>query len=207
MPRRTQAQWLLANNTFSHFGPGGNTPTDRMIAAGWQTSGTTLALENAALTLTYMLGDSTNYVSNQHQLMFDDRTNPDGGRGHRLQMLDPRLKEIGSGIGTGSFTYNGTTYQGFLSIQDFGATGTTSFLTGVAYTDAVYPDHFYTPGEGMGDVTVTAVRDDGATFSVQTMSSGGYSLALPTGTYTVTATGGSLGGQVVYNNVTIGTTT
>lgn len=201
---RSQAQWLVANSTFSHSGPGGNSPSDRMLASGWQTSGSTYTLENAALTLNLFQGDFTSLINKQHQLMFNDSTNPDGGRGHRLQMLSAQTKEIGSGIAAGSFSYGGGTYQAFLSVQDFGATGTNSFLTGVAYTDAVVKDQFYTPGEGMGSVTVKAVRNsDGATFSVQTLSSGGYSLALPTGTYTVTATGGSLGGVVTYNNVTI----
>ncbi len=201
---RSQAQWLVANSTFSHSGPGGNSPADRMLASGWQTSGTTVTLENAALSLNLFQGDFTALLNNQHQLMFNDKTNPDGGRGHRLQMLSPLTKEVGSGIATGAYSYGGGTYQAFLSVQDFGVTGTNSFLTGVAYTDTVVKDQFYTPGEGMGSVTVKAVRNsDGATFSVQTMSSGGYSLALPAGTYTVTATGGSLGGVVNYDNVTI----
>ena len=91
--------------------------------------------------------------------MFNDSTNPDGTRGHRTQMLNPENKEIGSGIGTGNYTYDGVTYQAFLSVQDMGVTGTNTFLTGVAYTDQVIQDNFYEPGEGMGNVTVTAVRN------------------------------------------------
>src|ERR1051326_593273 len=54
---RTQAAWLIANNILSHSGPGGNSPYDRMLAAGWQTSGDTIWRENAALTLTSYIGD------------------------------------------------------------------------------------------------------------------------------------------------------
>src|SRR5438874_2425116 len=50
---RSQAAWLIANSTFSHSGPGGNSPYDRMLASGWQTSGNTETYENAALTLVY----------------------------------------------------------------------------------------------------------------------------------------------------------
>src|SRR5262245_49626271 len=136
--------------------------------------------ENAALGLSVSLWDFKTRLDLQHQALFRDTTNPDGGRGHRLQMLDGMLKEIGSGIATGPYSHNGGTYQAFLSIQDMGLTGSSTFLTGVAYTDAITTDQFYTPGEGMGGVTVTATRmSDGALFSVQTLSSGGYSLALP----------------------------
>ena len=55
-------------------------------------------------------------------------------------------------------------------------------------------------------MTITAKRNsDNATYSMQTWSSGGYSLALPAGTYTVTASGGSLGGTVTNTGVVIGT--
>src|SRR5437764_758147 len=39
---RMQAAWLIANSVFGHSGPGGNSPFDRMLAAGWQTSGDTI---------------------------------------------------------------------------------------------------------------------------------------------------------------------
>ena len=73
--------------------------------------------------------------------------------------------------------------------QEFGWRQGNAFLTGVAYTDA-NNDHFYEPGEGRGGVTITAVGRNGqGTYRVQTWASGGYSLQLPAGTYTVTATG------------------
>jgi hypothetical protein len=52
---------------------------------------------------------------------------------------------------------------------------------------------------------VTAVRtSDNATFSTTTVPAGAYSLALPAGTYTVTASGNGLGGTITRQNVTIG---
>jgi uncharacterized membrane protein len=64
---------------------------------------------------------------------------------------------------------------------------------------------FYTPGEGIAGMTVTATRvSDGASFSTTTFSSGGYSLRLTPGTYSVKAS--ALGiAPVVYSNVVIGT--
>ena len=67
-------------------------------------------------------------------------------------------------------------------------------------------DSFYTPGEGIGGLNITAVRaGDGATFSTTTFDSGGYSLRLQPGSYTVTASGGSIS-PVVYSNVMIAST-
>jgi len=56
-------------------------------------------------------------------------------------------------------------------------------------------------------MTITAKRaSDGVVVgTTATWSSGGYSLALPAGTYNVVASGGGLGGNVTYGNVVIGT--
>src|SRR3954451_20928868 len=61
---RSQAAWLIANNIFSHSGPGGNSPSDRMLASGWVTSGTTLTRENAALSLSSSVSDFTSKLDN-----------------------------------------------------------------------------------------------------------------------------------------------
>jgi hypothetical protein len=79
------------------------------------------------------------------------------------------------------------------------------FLTGVAYTDAVTPDSFYTVGEGLGGVSVVATRrGDGATFSTTTYASGGYSLRLDPGTYDVTASGPGFASAVASSGVVVG---
>jgi len=88
---------------------------------------------------------------------------------------------------------------------DFATTGSGSFLTGVAYSDTVTPDSFYTPGEGLGGITVTATRaSDNAVFTTTTWASGGYSLKLSSGTYSVKSSGVALGGDVNYPDVVIG---
>jgi hypothetical protein len=93
-----------------------------------------------------------------------------------------------------------------MATQDFAVESGNSFLTGVAYDDAANHDDFYTPGEGLNDVTITARRlSDNAEFTATTFSTGGYSLPLPAGTYDVTAAGGELTSPVAWNNVTIGT--
>src|SRR3954451_24642634 len=54
---RSHAAWLIANSTFGHSGAGGSGPQDRMLAAGWQTSGFTQTLENVDATLSGFIGD------------------------------------------------------------------------------------------------------------------------------------------------------
>ena len=73
--------------------------------------------------------------------------------------------------------------------QEFGWRSGNPLLTGCFYQDR--DNHgFYSPGEGYGGVIITAVGRNGqGTFQAQTWASGGYSLSLPAGTYTVTATG------------------
>lgn len=79
-----------------------------------------------------------------------------------------------------------------LVTQDFGFRSGHQFLEGAVYADR-NGDGFYTPGEGLGGVTITVVGLHGeGTFSVQNWGSGGYALDLPQGSYTVTASGGAL---------------
>ena len=121
-------------------------------------------------------------------------------RGHRVNLLSESNNEIGVGEAFGKYSY----YNAAIVTQDFASSGDSTFLTGVIYTDAVTKDNFYTPGEGLGGVTVTAKRlSDGATFTAKSWASGGYSLKLGAGVYKVTAAGGSLGKTITYDSVTI----
>jgi Ca2+-binding RTX toxin-like protein len=195
---RVHAQWLIDNDVFQHEGPGGNNPGDRMAAAGYVFAHPSGWGENVALSSLGWQGMIA-LVERQHRNMFIDAGIP--GRGHRQNMMG-FYREIGSGIVQGD--YLGMSVQ--IAAQAFARSGTNVFLTGVAFDDAVVADQFYTPGEGLGGVTITAVRvGDGATFSTQTWASGGYSLALSPGTYRVTASGDGLGGVKSYPDVVIGT--
>lgn len=73
--------------------------------------------------------------------------------------------------------------------QEFAYREGPAFLTGAVYHDTDH-DAFYTPGEGLGGVTVIASGQNGeGTFSTETWDSGGYTLALPAGSYQVTIAG------------------
>jgi hypothetical protein len=135
-----------------------------------------------------------------HRLLFVDAGI--AGRGHRVNLMWADLKETGIAVLSGKFQG----YNAVMITEDFAYRTGNSFLTGVAYDDnLVSNDDFYTPGEGLGGVTVTATRlSDNAVFTATMWASGGYSLRLAPGTYRVTASGGSLGGAVSASVVTIG---
>jgi hypothetical protein len=67
-----------------------------------------------------------------------------------------------------------------------------SFITGVVYADTIVADDFYSIGEGAAEISISAVDESGRLHSATTSPSGGYSLRVPEGTYTVTASGDAI---------------
>lgn len=203
---RTHAQWLMSSNTFGHTGSGGSSPSQRMTAAGYVFAGASGSSENVGIDGNTHLPGDTFLIEDQHAALFTDMTV--AGRGHRSNMMLSNMREIGSGVMKGSFNFAAYGYNGTLpsiiTAQNFATTQGNAFITGSAFSDAVTNNDFYTPGEGLGGITVRAVGTAG-TFTTTTLTAGGYSLQVPAGTYTVTATGGAFGTKVVtYSNVTIG---
>ena len=111
------------------------------------------------------------------------------------------FSEIGIGLLTGvtptvppgsnpSFAANaGLNVGPDLVTEEFGWRSGPALLTGVVYQDNAGATA-YLPGEGLGAVVIEAVGREGeGTFRVTTWDSGGYSLALPPGTYNVSAGG------------------
>jgi hypothetical protein len=110
--------------------------------------------------------------------------NPDVGS-HRLNIMDGYFEEAGvsskPGWSTGRIT----------EVQEFGA----RFSTPAQLVGAVYVDKdgnsFYTPGEGVGGLTITATPISGGTaLQTRTYASGGYALDITAaGTYRITVAG------------------
>ncbi|MBV8781775.1 MAG: carboxypeptidase regulatory-like domain-containing protein [Phycisphaerae bacterium] len=199
---RGHSQWMLDNQLFQHNGPGSTDPGTRMQQAGYNFNGTYGWGENIAWRGSTGTLDDDSITAQEHQDLFIDSGEP--GRGHRVNIEDPSFKEIGVGIETGVFDG----YNALMSTQDFGYTSGGSFLTGVAYTDAITADHFYEPGEGLGNITITATNTQNhAVYTTTTWSSGGYTLAVPSGSYSVTASGAGLGANGASNVVSDGTVT
>lgn len=194
---RNYAQYLIDTDQFSHTADG-HDPGTRMINAGYTFVNPSTWGENAGLSSLIGFGDAPT-VEFIAQGYYTDQSVP--GRYHRIAMLNGDYKEIGSGIAEGDFTG----FNVMINVDDFATSTGNSFLTGVAYTDSS-SNNLYTPGEQMSGVTVLAIRNsDNAQFSTTTWASGGYTLQLPAGSYTVWGHGGTLGGWVKYDNVTIST--
>ena len=100
--------------------------------------------------------------------------------------MDDDWTKIGVGYDYGDYRgYSGSTFV----TEVFGA-GSENYLTGVVIDDAD-SDGFYDIGEGQGDVRITAY-DGEETFATATWDAGGYTLALPPGTYQIVFEGGDL---------------
>lgn len=198
---RAHSQWMLDNDIFQHNGSDGTSPGDRMEDAGYTFTGSYTWGENIAwqgTTGSLNVLETTKAI--EDDLFVDAGID---GRGHRIDLLDPAFREVGLGLVTGNFTEDGTTYHSLMGTQDFAASGSSVFLTGVAYRDTVLANQFYTPGEGLGGITITARSSSGTVYTTTTWSSGGYSLALPEGTYSIIASSATLG-TVQYAGITIG---
>lgn len=187
---KAHSDWMLATDTFSHTGSQGSSPGDRIEAAGY--NGSTWG-ENISI----RWGDNTKL----------DQTTMDGfhdglfkSSGHRANLLKDEYKEVG--IATSVGEYQGTT--GATATQNFATSGSSSFLTGVAFSDRD-GDKFYDVGEGLGDVSVKAVAANGIVYQTDAWDSGGYQMRVPTGSYTLTFSGGGLK-QDVTKTATVGTT-
>ena len=196
---RKHSQWMIDHDVFSHTGAAASDPKNRMIGAGYAFVIPWSSGENIGYRSQFpSVPDPVTTAARIHQDLFVDAGIR--GRGHRKNILSTNFKEVGAGVVSGTFS----AYNAVMVTTDFASSGSGHFLTGVAYTDAVTKDNFYTPGEGIAGVTVTAKRaGDGATFSTTTWTSGGYSLKLAPGTYAVSAAGAALGGTSAYGSVVI----
>jgi Ca2+-binding RTX toxin-like protein len=171
--------WMIDTDIFSHTGINGSNAGTRMKDAGYVFSGSWSWGENIAWMSTRSPSGFADEVQQLH-------TNLMNSSGHRANILNTNFKEIGIGFEIGSF-------KGFNSAavvtEDFAKSGSSSFLTGVAYTD-LDSDRSYDINEGLAGKLITAKNvSTGATFSTNTTQSGGYQLELSNGTYTVDFSG------------------
>ncbi|MBV8558870.1 MAG: hypothetical protein JO116_25295 [Planctomycetaceae bacterium] len=183
---------MVQNNFQGHTGSDGSSPDQRVKATGY--SQAVPSKENA-----YAYASSVNDA--MEAFMLDWGVSSDGHFNNLMQpgvSPDQANREVGIGI-----VQTGKTGAGAIVMtQDFDSpTNAKPELLGVAYNDD--GSHAYEPGEGRGDVTITAVnKQTGASTSVQTWDQGGYQMALDPGKYNVTA---SVNGKVIDSRtVTIG---
>ena len=193
------SDWQLDTDSFSHTGANGSNPEQRMRDAGYSFTGNWTWGENIGYMATTGPVDVTDFAKRIEENLFIDQGV--AGRGHRISLMNERFMEVGIGVRYGNFRG----YNAVMMTQDF-ARSTGPYLTGVAYTDAVIANRFYNPGEGLGGITITAIRDGGdQRFQTVTTTAGGYSLQLPKGRYSIMANGPGLGNSQFLSDVLIGT--
>jgi uncharacterized protein YkwD len=118
--------------------------------------------------------------------------------GHRNNIMNPAFRETGVAI----VPFNEIVGPLIINM-DYASRPGFTFLTGVIYNDTFDANHFYTPGEGVEDVTIEVFNAGTNTLrsSTSTWSSGGYSLQLAVGTYDVKISGTGIAGPITYRNV------
>jgi uncharacterized protein YkwD len=187
----------------SHQLPGEPGLFERFENAGWSWSGSAKVAEN-------IYAFAQNPFHAHAGFVIDWGTGSQGSiggiqnpPGHRNNIMDPEMQEVGISIVPES---NPNTNVGPQVVtQDFAMRGNygNPNLLGVVFDDA-NDNGRYEAGEGMGGVTIDIVGT-GGTFSTTTWSAGGYQVKVPSGTYTVTASGGAMPQPVVLESVVVNT--
>ena len=185
------SQWMLDTNQFSHTGMGGSSSSQRIANAGYNLELGWGTGENIGFSGTTGSVNSTQYTNNNYRALLIDEGYP--GRGHRVSLMNAKFKEIGIANLEGIYKQGGTNYNALMTTQNFAyRDGSGPFITGVIYSDAVDNDNFYSPGEGIGNITITATDVDDPTrrFTTTSWDTGGYSLEVsPSSTYSVSFKG------------------
>lgn len=182
----------------SHQLPGEAGLLDRDVAAGYDWEFSVRVGEN-------IFAYSQSVIYGHAAFAIDWGFGPNGIQepaGHRINMLDQGFQEVGISIVEES---NPATLVGPLVIsQEFGRRGNygNPAVLGVVYDD-LNADGFYNAGEGLVGVTVELSGLAG-TFTTTSLSAGGYQTKVPSGTYTATASGGTLGGEIRQFDVMVG---
>ncbi|MEM8776264.1 MAG: CAP domain-containing protein [Pseudomonadota bacterium] len=174
---REHSQDMDNRDFFDHTNPDGQSPADRAIEEG---HGSRFTGENIGWIGSSFTGfDQQSRAEAHHENLWESD-------GHQVNLLRDFWTEIGVGYDYGSYRgLNGSTFV----TEMFGDRGNT-YLTGVVIEDED-GDDFYDLGEGQGDVRITAYRGD-EIYTTATWDAGGYSLALPSGTFRVVFEGGDL---------------
>lgn len=171
------SQWMLAADVFSHTGENGSSPFDRMRAAGY--TNYVAAAENISWRGSTGAMNLEAAIALQHDSLFKSA-------GHRTNILNGSLREIGIAQEAGVFTLEGTNYNSSMVTQNFGSRASVYFVTGVAYQDS-NGDGFYSIGEGRSGVSFA-----GSLGGATSTGTGGYAMQVTPGA-AVSVTG-SVGG-------------
>ena len=159
--------YMLEADVFTHTGRGGSSSRERMEDAGYTLVAPWGTGENLAVAGSTGEINLNAAIAQHHEALFLSDS-------HRPNILKDAYREIGVSQQEGRFQNGNTTFNASMLTENFGYTGTDTFLTGVAYADRDRDD-FYSIGEGAAG-TVFSVGDA----SAGTAGAGGYGLALQT---------------------------
>ncbi len=109
------SQWMLDNDVFDHTGAGGSDPGDRIAATDYKLEGNWRTAENIGWQSERGEPGIADDVADIHESLMNSP-------GHRANLLNPELKDIGIGIETGDFQG----YDGVMITQNFGSTDAVS---------------------------------------------------------------------------------
>jgi Ca2+-binding RTX toxin-like protein len=193
---RAHTLHMLAVDMFAHQGIGDGTLQTRIEAAMYP-NGAWTAGENIAIVSEIPAPSLTQGTLSNHQGLFLSE-------GHRLNILSTAFREIGVGTASGLFVYGNlvnppdfdTEWPSVVTTQNFGATGSGVFITGVIIDDT-NGNNFYDIGEARGGVQVEIRRDGALLDQSASAAAGGYAIGVAAGACEVTFTGGDLTTSVV----------
>lgn len=109
------SQWMLESDTFSHTGQGGSSAGDRMGDAGFSFEGSWQWAENIG----WQSERGDEGFSDDVAMIHDGLMNSPG---HRANILDPNLEEIGIGVEIGEFTSGSMDWEAVMITQNFATT-------------------------------------------------------------------------------------
>ena len=189
---------MIAQDTQAHILPGEAGLLDRMVAAGYEWTGSVSVSEN-------VFAYTENVFHGHAAFVIDWGSTPTGIQnpaGHRDNIMDSSLQEIG--ISVVAENNPGTTVGPFVVTQDFGVRGNygDARVLGVVFTDGD-GDQFYDAGEGLGGVTIT-ISNGTNVYNTTSMTAGGYQVEVAPGTYDVVASGGGLQSSFYMGSITVG---
>lgn len=184
---RLHSLWMLEEDIFSHTGVNNSTPHERMLAAGYQFTGSWASGENIAWMGTGgSIINLTSYAVSQHEGLFKSP-------GHRVNILNDSYRELGVGQQQGYFMTDKDNYLSSMLTQNFAKSGSSYFLTGVIYEDK-NSNEFYDVGEGLSGITITTNGKSYAAYNA-----GAYAIPLTNGNYELSISGDALGAPVYYS--------
>ena len=186
------SQLMAEYDQQSHQFPKEPSPRDRALAAGYE--------DDLGVSVGENVFAYANSAFHTHSAFAIDWAVPD--RGHRVNLMAAQFREVGIGIVT---DYDFDTDVGPLIVtQDFGSRASFDqpHLLGVVFDD-LDADGWYDSGEGLGNETIE-IEGTQESYTVTSMSAGGYQLEVAPGVYTLTVRGGGLSSPIVHRNIVVG---